>query len=136
MTLIDSCDSVLMLYSYSGFPERSFFIFTKSEGDSETLKEDAGNDAPTVPVPKSEDASDNKSGNADNDFQDKKDDEKNGLPGEPPLDPVRSTAPQGHASDSAMARDIRVKMNVMSGLSIILTLMSILVAFRYDSSLF
>ena len=26
MTLVDSADSILMLYSYSGFPERSFII--------------------------------------------------------------------------------------------------------------
>ena len=138
MTLIDSCDSILMLYSYSGFPERSFFIFSKSEGIPETIKEHAGNDTPTVtvPVPKSESVSDNKSRNAENDLQvqERKDDEKNGLP-EDPLDPAQSIAPQGHASDSAMARDIRVKMNMMSGLSIILTLISILVAFRYDYSL-
>ena len=126
-----------MLYSYSGFPERSFFIFAKSEGDSEMIEEHTGNDAaPTVtvlPVLNSENVSDNKSGNAENDLQDRKDDEKNGLPEDPsPLDPVQSVAPQGHASDSAMARDIRVKMNMMSGLSIILTLISILVAFRYD----
>lgn len=136
MTLIDSSDSILMLYSYSGFPERSFFFFAKSEseGDSETIKEHTRNDTPAVLVPKSENLSDDKSGNAKNDLQDIKDDEKIGLP-EEPLDTAQSMAPQGHASDSAMARDIRVKMNMMSGLSIILTLMSILVAFRYDYSL-
>lgn len=135
MTLIDSSDSILMLYSYSGFPERSFFIFAKPEGDSETIKEHADKETPTVPVPVSENVSDDKSGNAKNDLQDRKDnDEKNGLP-EQPLNTAQSMAPQGHASDSAMARDIRVKMNMMSGLSIILTLMSILVAFRYDYSL-
>ena len=126
MTLIDSSDSILMLYSYSGFPERSFFIFAKSEGDSEPMKD-------TVPVPLSENASDDKNGNAKNDLQDNRNDnEKNGSP-EKMLDTTqsRSMASQGHASDSAMARDIRVKMNMMSGLSIILTLMSILVAFRY-----
>ena len=136
MTLIDSSDSILMLYSYSGFPERSFFIFAKSdsEGGSETIKEQDGDDTvtSTVPVPKSENVSeDDKSGNAKIQLQRRKDDEKDGLPEEPALDhPVQSVAPQGHASDSAMARDIRVKMNMMSGLSIILTLMSILVAFR------
>lgn len=29
MTLVDSVDSVLMLYSYSGFPERGFALFEK-----------------------------------------------------------------------------------------------------------
>ena len=139
MTLIDSSDSILMLYSYSGFPERSFFIFAKSdsdsEGGSETIKEQDGDDTVTSagPVPGSGSMSDDdKSGDAKIHLQRRKDDdEKNGLPEEPALDhPVQSVAPQGHASDSAMARDIRVKMNMMSGLSIILTLMSILVAFR------
>ena len=135
MTLIDSSDSILMLYSYSGFPERSFFIFAKSEGDSETIKEHTGNDTTTLPVPKSENVSDDKCGNAVN-LRDRTDDEKNRSP-EEPLDPAQSMAPspQNHASDSAMTRDIRVKMNLMSGLSIILTLMSILVAFRYEYSL-
>ena len=143
MTLIDSSDSILMLYSYSGFPERSFFIFSKSppERDSheETIEEHTttGNDSDTHtdPVPTSEIISDDKSGNAQNDLQDRKDDEKKGLQQEP-MDPTlaQSTTPrpQGHASDSELERDIRVKMNMMSGLSIILTLMSILVAFRYD----
>ena len=139
MTLIDSSDSILMLYSYSGFPERSFFIFSKSppERDSqeETIEEltTTGNDTHTDPVPISEHVSDDESGNAQNDLQDRKDDEKNGLQQEP-MDPAQSMtpSPQGHASDSELERDIRVKMNMMSGLSIILTLMSILVAFRYD----
>ncbi|KIJ96317.1 hypothetical protein K443DRAFT_134168 [Laccaria amethystina LaAM-08-1] len=64
MTLVYSADSVLMLYSYSGFPERSFF---------EKL---------AVNV------------------------------------------------DEGMEQDRRTKFHVMSGLSITLTLMSILVAFR------
>jgi high-affinity nickel-transport protein len=135
MTLIDSSDSILMLYSYSGFPERSFFIFAKSKGDSETIKDHTVNDTHTVPVPMTEDVSDDKSGNArlENDLQSRKDDEnlKNGSPQEP-MDPAQSMAPQRHASDSEMERDIRVKMNMMSGLSIILTLMSIMVAFRYN----
>jgi hypothetical protein len=85
-----------------------------------------------------ENVSDDKSGKAqvENDLQGRKDNEKNGLPQEP-MDPAQSMAPQrlGHATDSEMERDIRVKMNMMSGLSIILTLMSILVAFRYNYSL-
>ena len=86
MTLIDSFDSVLMLYSYTGFPERKFALFVKrSEFGSPSSQ------------------------------------------GESPLVP--------HGSDLNEDRpekiDMRVKMNAMSGLSIILTLMSILVAFRY-----
>ena len=82
MTLIDSLDSILMLYSYTGFPERKFALFVK-RGES---------------------------GNS-------------GMPGEthePDLD-----------EDRPEKINMRVKMNTMSGLSIILTLMSILVAFGY-----
>lgn len=31
MTLIDSVDSIIMLYSYSGFPDRSWRLFEKRE---------------------------------------------------------------------------------------------------------
>ena len=123
-----------MLYSYSGFPERSFFIFAKSKGDSETIKEHTtGNDTHADQAPMSEIVSYDKGENAQIDLQGRNDDEKNGLPQEPMV-PAQSMvlSPLGHASDSEMERDIRVKMNVMSGLSIILTLMSVLVAFRYD----
>ena len=124
-----------MLYSYSGFPERSFFIFSKSKGDSETIKEHTTtiNDTDTDPVPISEIVSDDVSENTQIVLQGRNDDEKNELPQEP-MNPAQTITPssQGHASDSEMERDIRVKMNMMSGLSIILTLMSVLVAFRYE----
>ena len=84
MTLIDSLDSILMLYSYTGFPEHKFALFVK-RGEF---------------------------GQSDS-------------PGETLV---------GHGPDPGEERpdkiDMRVKMNAMSGLSIVLTLMSILVAFR------
>ncbi|KAE9392833.1 NicO-domain-containing protein [Gymnopus androsaceus JB14] len=73
MTLVDSLDSILMLYSYSGFPERSFRIIEKKNSN-------------------------------------------NSLGVEGPTDPESS-------------RSMRVKQNAISGLSIILTIMSILLAF-------
>jgi len=130
MTLIDSSDSILMLYSYSGFPERSLFVFARS-GDSETTKEHASHDTSNVLVPESEEISDVKGGTTEKDLQDGKNNDQNRLSKEPP-NPAQSIAPEEHASDGTMARDARVKLNVMSGLSIILTLMSILVAFRYE----
>jgi len=85
MTLIDSLDSVLMLYSYTGFPERKLALFVK-QGEFGSPS----------------------------------------SPGENPL--------VGHGPDLDEDRpekiNVRVKMNAMSGLSIVLTLMSILVAFR------
>lgn len=37
MTLVDSVDSVLMLYSYSGFPERGFALFEKDRARNDDL---------------------------------------------------------------------------------------------------
>lgn len=85
MTFIDSLDSVLMLYSYTGFPESKLALFVK-QGEF------------SFPSP----------------------------PGETPL----VEREQDLDEDRPEKIDIRVKMNAMSGLSIILTLMSILVAFR------
>ena len=85
MTLIDSLDSILMLYSYAGFPERKFTLFVKR---CEIRS----------PSP----------------------------PGETPLVEHESDLDE----DRPEKIDTRVKMNAMSGLSIILTLMSILIAFR------
>jgi len=74
MTLVDSLDSILMLYSYSGFPERSFRIFERQRSGTGDVEEIS-------------------------------------------------------ADPESVARSARVKQNAMSGLSIVLTLMSILVAF-------
>jgi high-affinity nickel-transport protein len=86
MTLVDSLDSVLMLYSYTGFPERKFALFVKQE--------EFGSPNP---------------------------------PGETPLVERELDIDE----DRPEKIDMRVKMNAMSGLSIILTMMSILVAFRH-----
>ena len=86
MTLIDSLDSILMLYSYTGFPEHKFALFVKP-GEPGSLN----------------------------------------SPGE---SPVAGREPELDG-DRPEKIDMRVKMNAMSGLSIILTLISILVAFRF-----
>lgn len=85
MTLIDSFDSILMLYSYTGFPEHKFSFFVAT-ADSRSPSSPGG----ASPV----------GGELDSD------------------------------EDRPEKIDMRVKMNAISGLSIILTLMSILVAFR------
>jgi high-affinity nickel-transport protein len=117
MTLVDSADSILMLYSYSGFPERSFIIFSPKP----ECKAPVTNILPPV-------------GTDDPSAKDKGDDLEVNISGEIPheeqkehLDTLPSEDPNGQ-----LARNTRVKMNVMSGLSIILTLMSILVAFRLE----
>jgi len=115
MTLVDSADSILMLYSYSGFPERSFIIFSPKPECK----------APVTDLPPV--------GTDDPPAKDKGDLEVNisgAIPHEENKedpDTLPSEDPNGQ-----LARNTRVKMNVMSGLSIVLTLMSILVAFRLE----
>lgn len=115
MTLIDSADSILILYSYSGFPEHSWALLERSLRVSRDAEKQV--------------------------------DEKPGLGEQCPKSamktpqkvheqsimssPAEDLKPQlNEGVDMKVARDTQVKMNVMSGLSIILTLMSILVAFR------
>lgn len=126
MTLVDSVDSILMLYSYSGFPERSWVLFERtcaSRSIGELVaggREDAITESELV------------QGNTKE------------LPQEPQVVTSNSSQPSllpdrqciGAAgptldvdADKRTETEKRVKMNVMSGLSIVLTLMSILVAF-------
>ncbi|KAJ4491497.1 high-affinity nickel-transport protein-domain-containing protein [Lentinula edodes] len=92
MTLIDSLDSVLMLYSYAGFPEHSLRIFEKSRLHRDSISEltHPGGDEIKVDIPV-------------------------------------STEPQSEA-EIQITRNAQVKQNAISGLSILLTLMSIMVA--------
>ncbi|KIM40857.1 hypothetical protein M413DRAFT_19048 [Hebeloma cylindrosporum] len=112
MTLVDSVDSILMLYSYSGFPERSFIMFSpKPECDTPVT---------CLPPVSTDDPSTKEKGDLEANIpeaipHEEKNEQLNALPPEDP--------------NGQLARNTRVKMNVMSGLSIILTLMSILVAF-------
>ena len=85
MTLVDSIDSVLVLYSYSGFPERGWAFFTTKTADV-VIEEKAPGQA--------------------------------------------EKGAHGVVAEAA-ERETRVKLNVMSTLSIILTLLSILLAFRF-----
>jgi nickel/cobalt transporter (NiCoT) family protein len=111
MTLVDSLDSILMLYSYSGFPEEGWAIFERPSGvrtldlEERTIEEN---------LPERSTAVDGMSTTL-------LPDSTGGL----------QNAPVEVAGDGKMKRDLRVKNNMMSSLSIVLTLMSILVAFRY-----
>ncbi|KAH9065490.1 NicO-domain-containing protein [Lactarius vividus] len=134
MTLLDSIDSILMLYSYTGFPDRRFHVFEPaevegvSEGQSTTYQKAAattrtsrsGNDDSNqlgLPVgvdpasrPQSEQSSE----------QDKK----------RQVEIIVEDADENIRDIRKKARrDMAVKRNMMSGLSIVLTLMSIIVAF-------
>jgi len=108
MTLVDSVDSILMLYSYSGFPECSFTIFSP--------KLECKASAAGVPP------------GTDNSSAKEKENLEVIISEATPHEEVNKALPS-EDPNSVLARDTRVKMNVMSGLSIILTLMSVLVAF-------
>ncbi|KAH9969521.1 high-affinity nickel-transport protein-domain-containing protein [Russula dissimulans] len=138
MTLLDSIDSILMLYSYTGFPELRFRLFEGvDENDApEPFQEAAATSVSAAQVPRSPIG-----------------DPSGCCPstGAPPVLGQQSEQ-SGSSSDgnkkqpvdvlvedtNARIRDIRrraqreltVKRNMMSGLSIVLTLMSIIVAFR------
>lgn len=120
MTLIDSMDSILMLYSYSGFPEKSWRVLERSsrsklEQDAEKQLSDEKIEAlPELNTLKSVGVESSQS-------PDNVTEAPESLP----------NSSREIDLDTKVARDTQVKMNVMSGLSIILTLMSILVAFRY-----
>ncbi|VDB86883.1 unnamed protein product [Peniophora sp. CBMAI 1063] len=108
MTLIDSLDSVLMLYSYAGFPSDGWRLLEPraiAEARREVATEAAREDI----------ARRNELAGAD-------------VPGEKAADPEK-TAGVLVAIEESTDRDLRVKRHLMSNLSIILTSMSIVVAF-------
>lgn len=184
MTLVDSIDSVLMLYSYSGFPEHSWAIFekrtvTRVTTESEpaaravmapplpppyvTEEPEAEPEASTSIVPVPVEASAVAAPPPDKRLGEPREDgegasgivvalrtasDASGAPStQPMLKPNKTDIKKSHANheiahheyhndiddDEQRKRQLRVKQNTMSGLSIVLTLMSILVAFRYDS---
>ena len=137
MTLLDSVDSILMLYSYTGFAEHRFRLFEPawendaSDHESSAYRGAAATRVSAAQLPRSQGSHEN---------------ETEGCP--------LSAAPGEHSSQGNMEqpvevevkdadakiRDIRkearreliVKRNMMSGLRIVLTLMSIVVAFRCE----
>ena len=170
MTLIDSVDSIIMLYSYSGFPDRSFKLFEGRTEDTKPLVRSADRDdiseppSPVSPESPISPVSPSAPLRPRAQREDSMDPSKTPsplasvaeLPARPPSNSGSGTpAVTDSASLKAKAaifdeenlattevdvqpveneeakRLRRVKLNAMSGLSIMLTLMSILVAFRY-----
>jgi len=135
MTMVDSADSILMLYSYSGFPERGFALFERpvvhsdpEHGVNIAVNNDVSEprDGQTrVSTPQLTDRLPPSS------FQDG----PASLPGsDMKPKPHQEQEPQetkGVKSDPEMdtTRNKLVEESTMSGLGIILTLISILVAF-------
>ncbi|TFK52602.1 NicO-domain-containing protein [Heliocybe sulcata] len=106
MSLVDSLDSVLMVCSYSDFSEHSLRFFERRDPVTPA-------DPPCSPVPDEEKAS--PAADTKIDIQDT----------ENPSEPLPSPGPPTQGTADLM----ELKHNTMSNLSIILTLMSILVAF-------
>jgi len=140
MTLLDSIDSILMLYSYTGFPERRFRLFEPmSDNDVPKQGYDVYREATAThisvaqsPHLQSGDTNDH-CPLADVPPALSRQSEQVGVTEEDKKEPVAVVV----ADADAGIRDIRkkaqrellVKRNIMSGLSIVLTLMSIIVAF-------
>ncbi len=130
MTLIDSADSILMLYSYSGFPERSWHLFEKAALRPEEATDGLSNDATDIEASAVPQLPRTNNGLREED---------NAMNKNPVTATVTYTgslqataiSPSPDKVVSKNARLIIVKRNMMSGLSIVLTLMSILVAFRF-----
>lgn len=134
MTLVDSADSILMLYAYAGVPDHAFSLFEKhtitvtdTSGGSERIISSSDPDGSTEP---------DRSLTPDTDAEPltkrtKIQDQIGDIEAAPELlhDPVL----EGSDDTQMDRRKLRVKQHTMSGLSIALTLISILVAFRYVS---
>ncbi|TRM69742.1 high-affinity nickel-transport protein-domain-containing protein [Schizophyllum amplum] len=133
MTFIDSMDSILMLYSYAGFPEHSWKIF-----------ESRGKSQPTGPASHTRSTRSNSPLQGVSEPQPLTTEEMGFADAIKPPDAKSPSSIKSRTDDpdrddmfsvvdlavyERRVRATRVKANMMSGLSIILTLMSILVAF-------
>jgi len=141
MTLLDSIDSILMLYSYTGFAEHRFHLFEPVlENDARDHKSSVYREAaaatsvsPTQ-LPRLEGSHENETEPCPLSTALSEPSEQNGASQGNKEQPVEVKS----EDTDAKIRDIRkeaqreliVKRNMMSGLSILLTLMSIVVAFR------
>jgi nickel/cobalt transporter (NiCoT) family protein len=142
MTLLDSIDSILMLYSYTGFAEHRFQLFEPvletdaRDHKSSVYREAAATSVSPAQLPRSEGSHENEIEPCPLSAALSEQSEKNGSSQGNMEQPVEVQL----EDTDAKIRDIRkeaqrellVKRNMMSGLSILLTLMSIVVAFRYE----
>ncbi|KAG8901965.1 hypothetical protein FRB99_004983 [Tulasnella sp. 403] len=145
MTFVDSADSVLMLYSYAGVPEKGFAIFNRKrpialQGDDVVGRDSVQSRSPSprspslggVPSITQQDPS----SPVDDQDQDAVDKKAPALEDEVTVDVIRKS-PDDDLEETTVEEQeakLRVKQNTMSKLSIILTLISILVAFRSRAS--
>ncbi|KIJ64544.1 hypothetical protein HYDPIDRAFT_40285 [Hydnomerulius pinastri MD-312] len=142
MTLVDSLDSILMLYSYSGFADRSWRILeskSRVANSSDRDFADPGDEPAMSEPPPSEIQAAEPSQEKDVDEvgirrlsdQSRTPGEENALAGDGKMgkDPTGDRIGTSVLGEDRADRMTRVKRNTMSNLSIILTTMSILLAF-------
>jgi len=141
MTLIDSLDSIIMLYSYSGFPDRSFAIFERRHVPRDSkgqLTQHTIEDSHTALQRRRSSTQDNSDPEEILDvLEEIRRECVVDVEGRPPS--IESAKSGKKSVDSVLVevkgvegeetRRLIVKRNAMSNLSVILTLMSILVAF-------
>lgn len=128
-----------MLYSYAGFPESSWSLFEHSEPEANekgiVLEAFAAQAQPNIDhgVP-SPDPIAGPSGEAD--FKERLPEDATSAHSHRSavVEIISGTLIQDRESTENIKRRMTVKQNTMSGLSIVLTLISILVAFRYELS--
>jgi high-affinity nickel-transport protein len=120
MTLIDSLDSIIMLYSYSGFPERGWKLISRKRSKGKRRLPLVQNDQETEATPGALQRADSPSKKSTHD-------EQGGR------NLANAEANVGLGVDSEDDEDQRrkhiLKNNAMSGLSIVLTIISIVLAF-------
>ena len=134
MTLLDSIDSILMLYSYSGFPERRFRIFEPVEvnGTSEERGSAYQEAASASQSSRLDDGNSSQRGLlAGVDPPSTAHSEPSCVPKPDKKRQIEVVVEdEGENIRNRRKENMTVKRNMMSGLSIVLTLMSIIVAFR------
>jgi high-affinity nickel-transport protein len=150
MTLLDSIDSILMLYSYTGFAEHRFHLFEPArENDAPGQKTNAYREAAATGVsvaqlPRSQGGDENETercplGGVPRALGEQS--AQNASLQEDQKEPMEVQVEEADVTEAdTTMRDIRkearreliLKRNMMSGLSILLTLMSIVVAFRCE----
>ncbi len=142
MTLLDSIDSILMLYSYTGFAEHRFRLFEPVlENDardhkSSVYREAAATSVSPARLARSEGSHENETEpcplRAALSEQSEQSGSSQGKMEQPVEAQSEDTDVKIRDIRKGAQRELLVKRNMMSGLSILLTLMSIVVAFRYE----
>ena len=143
MTLLDSIDSILMLYSYTGFAEHRFRLFepilendARDHKSTSVYREAAAPSVSPAEPPRLEGSHENETETCPLSAALSEQSEQNGSSQGNQEQPAKVQLEDADAKirdvRKEAQRELVVKRNMMSGLSILLTLMSIVVAFRYE----